>query len=170
MTMKPAPQTEWIDRVEGLDGHDVAILGVLQEDADLPVAQVAERVQLSPNACWRRIKGLEEDGFIARRVALLDPRKLRAGVTVIVTLRAAEHSEDWAESLAAIVRQTPEVVETYRMSGASDYLLKILVEDVAAYDRIYKRLSRAVRLGDVTSAFVMEEIKRTTAIPLPGRG
>jgi Lrp/AsnC family transcriptional regulator len=159
-----------MDSVEGLDGHDIAILAVLQENADLPVAQVAERVQLSPNACWRRIKRLEEDGFISRRVALLDARKLRAGLTVIVTLKAADHSEAWAESLTAVVRNTPEVVEMYRMSGVADYLLKILVEDIAAYDRVYKRLTRAVRLGDVTSAFAIEEIKRTTAIPLPNQG
>ena len=159
-----------MDSVDGLDGHDVAILAVLQDDADLPVAQVAERVHLSPNACWRRIKRLEEDGFIARRVALLDPRKLRAGVTVFVTLKATEHTDDWVDILTAAVRKTPEVVEVYRMSGAADYLLKILVEDIAAYDRVYKRLSRAVRLTDVTSAFAMEEIKHTTAIPLPGRG
>jgi Lrp/AsnC family transcriptional regulator len=159
-----------MDSVEGLDGHDIAILAVLQDDADLPVAQVAERVHLSPNACWRRIKRLEEDGFISRRVALLDSRKLRAGVTVFVTLKATEHTDEWAESLAAAVRKTPEVVELYRMSGAADYLLKILVEDIAAYDRVYKRLSRAVRLADVSSAFAMEEIKHTTAIPLPGRG
>lgn len=159
-----------MDSVEGLDGHDIAILAVLQEDADLPVAQVAERIHLSPNACWRRIKRLEEDGFISRRVALLDHRKLGAGVTVIVTLKTADHSEEWADILAAVVRKTPEVVEMYRMSGAADYLLKILVEDIAAYDGVVKRLSRAVRLGDVTSAFAIEEIKRTTAIPLPGHG
>jgi len=159
-----------MDSVEGLDGHDIAILAVLQDDADLPVAQVAERVHLSPNACWRRIKRLEEDGFISRRVALLDSRKLRAGVTVFVTLKATEHTEEWAESLAAAVRKTPEVVELYRMSGGGDYLLKVLVEDIAAYDRVYKRLSRAVRLADVSSAFAIEEIKHTTAIPLPGRG
>ena len=159
-----------MDSVEGVDGHDISIMAVLQEDADLSVAQVAERVQLSPNACWRRIKRLEEDGFISRRVALLDARKLRAGLTVIVTLKTADHSEEWADSLAAMVRKTPEVVEMYRMSGAADYLLKILVEDVAAYDRVYKRLSGAVRLGDVTSTFALEEIKRSTAIPLPGSG
>ena len=153
----------------GVDAHDLAILAVLQEDADQPVAQVAERVHLSQNACWRRIKRLEEEGYILKRVALLSKQKLGAGVTVFVTLKAAEHSDEWLEALTSAVRRIPEVVEFYRMSGEVDYLLKILVHDIDAYDRVYKRLIRAVRLSDVSSAFAMEELKLTTAIPLPGR-
>lgn len=158
-----------MDSVNGVDSQDLAILAVLQDDASLPVAQVADRVNLSQNACWRRIKRLEEDGYILRRVALLDPTKLRAGVTVFVTLKAVEHSDEWLAALTTAVRRIPEVVDFYRMSGEADYLLKIQVEDIAAYDRVYKRLIRSVKLSDVTSAFAMEELKHTTAIPLPNR-
>jgi Lrp/AsnC family transcriptional regulator len=158
------------DAADQVDAYDIAILAVLQEDASLTVAQVAERANLSQNACWRRIRRLEEEGFVRKRVALLDAGKLRAGVTVFVTVRAAEHSEAWLAAFAAAVSRFPEVVEFYRMSGETDYLIKLQVEDIPAYDRVYKRLIRSVRLSDVSSAFAMEELKHTTAIPLPGRG
>lgn len=150
-----------------LDAADLRILGVLQEDAALSVAEVAERVNLSQNACWRRIKRLEEDGIILRRVALLNAQRLEAGVTVFATIRAAEHSDAWLAELTAVVRRIPEIVEFYRMSGDIDYLLKIKVADIAAYDAVYKRLIHGIRLSDVSSAFAMEELKSTTAIPLP---
>jgi Lrp/AsnC family transcriptional regulator len=151
----------------GLDRQDVRILALLQEDASRAVAEVAEAVNLSQNACWRRIKRLEEEGFVRRRVALLDPGKLGVGVTVFVTLRAAEHSEAWLETFAAAVARIPEVMEFHRMSGDVDYLLKLRVADIADYDAVYKRLIRAARLTDVSSMFVMETLKSTTAIPLP---
>ena len=150
-----------------LDAADLRILGVLQEDAALSIGEVAERVNLSQNACWRRIKRLEEDGVILRRVALLNAARLEAGVTVFVTIRAAEHSDSWLAELTAVVRRIPEIVEFYRMSGDIDYLLKIKVADIAAYDGVYKRLIHGVRLSDVSSTFAMEELKNTTAIPLP---
>jgi Lrp/AsnC family transcriptional regulator len=150
-----------------VDAADLRILGVLQEDASLGVAEVAERVHLSTNACWRRIKRLEEDGLILRRVALLDADRLEAGVTVFVTIRAAEHSDAWLAQFADVVRRIPEIVEFYRMSGEIDYLMKIKVADIAAYDGVYKRLIRGIHLSDVSSAFAMEELKNTTAIPLP---
>jgi Lrp/AsnC family transcriptional regulator len=152
-----------------VDAADLRILGVLQEDASLAIGEVAERVNLSQNACWRRIKRMEEDGLILRRVALLDAGRLDAGVTVFATVRAAEHSEAWLGEFAAVVSRIPEIVEFYRMSGDIDYLLKIKVADIAAYDSVYKRLIRGVRLSDVSSAFAMEELKYTTAIPLPVR-
>ena len=151
----------------GIDAADLRILAVLQEDVSLSIAEVAGRVNLSQNACWRRIKRLEDDGLILRRVALLDASRLGAGVTVFVTLRAAEHSDAWLEALTAVVRRIPEIVEFYRMSGDIDYLLKIKVADIAAYDGVYKRLIHGIRLSDVSSAFAMEELKHTTAIPLP---
>jgi len=150
-----------------LDAADLRILGVLQEDASLSVGDVAERVSLSANACWRRIKRLEEDGLILRRVALLDAERLEAGVTVFVTIRAAEHSDAWLAQFSDVVRRIPEIVEFYRMSGDIDYLMKLKVADIAAYDAVYKRLIRGIRLSDVSSAFAMEELKNTTAIPLP---
>ena len=153
-----------------LDGIDVKILDLLQNDASQSIADIAERVHLSQNACWRRIKQLEEKGIIAKRVALLDPNKLGVGVTVFVTVRAGEHTERWLETFSAAVRKMPEVVEFYRMTGEIDYLLKLQVADIAAYDRVYKTLIRSAKLMDVSSAFAMEELKRTTAIPLPPYG
>ena len=153
-----------------LDGIDVKILDLLQNDASQSIADIAERVHLSQNACWRRIKQLEEEGIIAKRVALLDPQKLGVGVTVFVTVRAGEHTEKWLETFSAAVRKMPEVVEFYRMTGEIDYLLKLQVADIAAYDRVYKALIRSAKLMDVSSAFAMEELKRTTAIPLPPQG
>jgi Lrp/AsnC family transcriptional regulator len=150
-----------------LDGPDLRLLALLQEDATLSVAELAERIHLSPNACWKRVKRLEAEGVIRKRVALLDAEKLGVGVTVFVTVRAAEHSETWLRDFAAAVRRLPEVVEFYRMSGEVDYMLKIQVADIAAYDAVYQKLIRSVRLSDVSSAFAMEEIKHTTCIPLP---
>ncbi len=150
-----------------VDSHDLRLLALLQEDSTLSIAELAERINLSSNACWKRVKRLEAEGVIRKRVALLSAAKLGAGVTVFVTVRAAEHSDAWLADFAAAVRVMPEVVEFYRMSGEIDYLLKIQVADIAAYDRVYKTLIRSVRLSDVSSAFAMEEMKHTTAIPLP---
>ncbi|WP_267350353.1 MULTISPECIES: Lrp/AsnC family transcriptional regulator [unclassified Sphingomonas] len=152
-----------------LDKIDFAILDEVQRDATLSVAEVANRVHLSHNACWRRIKRLEDEGYIRARVALLDPAKLDAGMTVFVSVRTAEHSAAWLAEFSAAVRDLPEVVEFYRMAGETDYLIKIRVADIQAYDRAYKRLIERVRLTDVSAAFAMEEIKCSTAIPLPGR-
>ena len=149
-----------------LDDADIRILGILQEDASLSIANVAAMANMSHNACWRRIKRLEETGVIARRVTLLDAGKLGLDVTVFVSIRAAEHSDEWLTKLNEAVREMPEVVEFYRMTGDIDYLLKLRVESIGDYDTVYRRLIRAVRLTDVSSAFSMEEIKCTTALPL----
>jgi Lrp/AsnC family transcriptional regulator len=149
---------------QGLDRTDRRILALLQEDATLTIGALAEAVNLSHNPCWRRVKRLEDEGFIKKRVALVDPVKLGAGVVVFVTVRAAEHSDDWLTAFADAVRAIPEVVEFYRMSGDVDYMLKLRVADIAAYDRVYKRLIGSVRLMDISSAFAMEELKCTTAV------
>lgn len=151
------------------DAIDLKLLAILQDDATLPIAGIGERVHLSTNACWRRIRRLEDDGYIRKRVAVLDPVKLGVGATVFVAIRAAEHTEAWLADFARAVVAMPEVVEVYRMSGDVDYLMKVQVADIAAYDRFYQRLIRAVRVGDVSSTFAMEELKYTTALPLPGR-
>ena len=152
---------------QSLDAYDVRLLGVLQEDASLSISEMAECINLSSNACWKREKRLEAEGFIRKRVALLDAQKLGAAVTVFVSVRAAEHSDQWLSDFAAAVRKLPEVVEFYRMSGDTDYLLKLQVADIGAYDLVYQKLIRSVRLSNVSSAFAMEEIKHTTCIPLP---
>ncbi|MFN3582533.1 Lrp/AsnC family transcriptional regulator [Phenylobacterium sp.] len=154
-------------RAPELDAADVRILSALQEDGSLSVAAVAEKVNLSTNACWRRIRRLEDEGVIRRRVTLLDPEALGLDVTVFVSVRASEHSEAWLQTFADAVREMPEVVEFYRMSGEVDYLLKIQVSSIAEYDSVYKRLVSKVKLVDVSSAFAMEELKHTTALPLP---
>jgi Lrp/AsnC family transcriptional regulator len=150
-----------------LDATDIKILDILQDDASRSIADIAETVHLSQNACWRRIRQMEESGVIRKRVALLDAKKLGVGMTVFVMLRAGEHSDKWLESFAAAVRKIPEVVEFYRLAGEVDYLIKLQVADIAAYDVAYKSLIRSARLGDVSGSFAMEELKHTTAIPLP---
>ena len=149
-----------------MDAIDLKILALLQEDATRPVADVAKLVGLSTSPCWNRIQKLEADGVIARRVALLDAAKLNVGVTVFVTVRTSKHSAAWLADFAAAVSDMPEVVEFYRLSGEIDYLLRVVVPDIAAYDAFYKRLIARIDLSDVSSSFAMEQIKFTTELPL----
>ncbi|MEM1230132.1 MAG: Lrp/AsnC family transcriptional regulator [Pseudomonadota bacterium] len=153
-----------------LDRYDRAILHQLQSDAGQTNAELAERVGLSTNACWRRVKRLEEDGVIGQRVALLDRKALGLPVTVFVSVRAQEHTDRWLTQFAAAVAAVPEVMEFYRLSGDVDYLLKVVVRDIEDYDRVYKRLIALSPLSDVSSSFAMECLKSTTALPLPGAG
>ncbi|MEZ5839474.1 MAG: Lrp/AsnC family transcriptional regulator [Hyphomicrobiales bacterium] len=149
-----------------MDRIDRRILDILQHDATLPVAEIARKVGLSTTPCWRRIQKLEEDGVIEKRVALLNQKKVNAKVTVFVSVTTNKHVGDWLERFAAAVDEFPEVVEFYRMSGQIDYLLRVVVPDIEAYDRFYKRLISRVELSDVSSSFAMEQIKFTTALPL----
>lgn len=149
-----------------LDTIDRTLLRLLQQDAEIPMAQLAEAVHLSLTPCWRRVQRLKEEGIVRRQVALLDARKLNVGVTVFVTVKTSQHSQEWFEGFHTAVTQIPEVVEFFRMSGDVDYLLKVVVPDIAAYDAVYKRLIRTADLSDVSSSFAMEEIKYTTALPL----
>jgi len=149
-----------------LDRIDRRLLALLQEDATLSIADLADRIGLSTTPCWKRIKRLEQAGLILRRVAILDRNKLGLGVTVIVAVRAARHSDEWLQAFADGVAALPEVVEFYRMSGEIDYLLKIVARDIADYDRIYRKLIAVTELHDVTSSFAMQEIKSTTALPI----
>lgn len=149
-----------------MDRIDKEILALLQQNADLPLSEIATHVKLSSTPCWRRIQRLEEQGFIQRKVALLDPARLNVGVTVFVLLRTNRHNQEWFEKLRAIIAEIPEVVDFYRMSGTIDYLLRVVVPDIAAYDGVYKRLTRDIEIFEVSSSFAMEEIKHTTALPL----
>ena len=149
-----------------LDKTDIQILDILQEDASKPVADIAARVGLSVTPCWRRIQKLEEKGIIRQRVALLDAEKLGLGMSVFVAIKTDQHNADWLAEFASMIKQSPEVVEFYRMSGEVDYLLRVVVPDMAAYDRFYKSLISTVKLSDVSSSFAMEEIKNSTALPL----
>ncbi|GGX13051.1 Lrp/AsnC family transcriptional regulator [Pigmentiphaga litoralis] len=149
-----------------MDKKDSNILSILQEDATLSVNEIAERVSLSPTACWKRIQRLTQDGIIRKQVCLLDSKKLGAGVTVFVAIKTNRHDMQWLQQFAAGVRDMPEVVEFYRMSGETDYLLKVVAPDIQGFDVVYKRLIQIVELFDVSSSFAMEELKYTTALPL----
>ncbi|PLX39634.1 MAG: ArsR family transcriptional regulator [Hyphomicrobiales bacterium] len=149
-----------------MDRTDRKILAILQEDATVPVAEIGRRVGLSTTPCWRRIQKLEEEGVIRKRVAVLDPAKVNAKVTVFVAIRTNRHTENWLEEFSSTVEEFPEVVEFYRMSGDIDYLLRVVVPDIEAYDAFYKRLISRIELSDVSSTFAMEAIKYTTALPL----
>lgn len=149
-----------------MDAIDRRILAALQQDSSLSSAELAERVGLSATPCWRRVRHLEAGGYIKKRVALLDRDKLGVGTTVYVAVKTRSHDADWLEVFAATVSAMPEVIEFHRMSGDIDYLMKVVVPDIPAYDAFYKRLIAKVDLSDVSSSFAMEEIKTTTALPL----
>lgn len=149
-----------------MDRLDRKILRLLQEDATLAVADVAKKVGLSTTPCWRRIQKLEEDGVIKRRVAILNPVRVNARVTVFVAVRTSSHSHEWLKRFSEVVQEFPEVIEFYRMSGDIDYLLRVAVPDIAAYDAFYKRLISKIEIRDVSSSFAMEQIKYTTELPL----
>ena len=152
------------------DSLDISILTLLQQDSSLSVSDIAGRVGLSVTPCWRRIQRLEERGVIRRKVALLDAEKLGVGLSVFVAIRTDEHNTAWLERFASTVKALPEVVEFYRMSGDIDYLLRVVVADMRHYDAFYKKLISKVKLTDVSSSFAMEQIKYTTALPLPTMG
>ena len=149
-----------------MDRTDLRILDCLQEDASLSTAEIASRVGLSSTPCWRRIQNLEKRGVIQGRVALLDRDQLNCGVDVFVAIKTQQHNAKWFTQFAAVVEQFPEVVEFYRMSGEIDYLMRVVVPDIAAFDQFYKRLIQKIDLSDVSSSFAMERLKHTTALPL----
>ena len=149
-----------------MDTTDRKLLDILQHDAALSLDELSARMALSRNACWRRIKRLEDDGVIKARVTLLDASRINVGLTAFIALRTTEHSAKWLDQFSKAVRDLPEIVGVYRMTGDVDYLLQAVIPDVAAYDRLYKRLIGKITLADVSSSFVMEEIKSTTVLPL----
>ena len=152
-----------------MDGTDLKILAILQEDASVSVGEIAGRVGLSQTPCWRRIQRLEESGVIRKRVALLDPDSIGLGLTVFVEIETGDHSKAWLDRFAQAVLGMPEVMEVHRMAGDVDYLLRVAVADMNAYDDFYRRLIASLDIKNVTSRFAMELVKGTTAFPLsPG--
>jgi Lrp/AsnC family transcriptional regulator len=149
-----------------MDTTDRKLLDILQHDAALSLDELSARMALSRNACWRRIKRLEDEGVIKARVTLLDAGRINVGLTAFIALRTTEHSAKWLDQFSKAVRDLPEIVGVYRMTGDVDYLLQAVIPDVAAYDRLYKRLIGKITLADVSSSFVMEQIKSTTVLPL----
>jgi len=152
-----------------MDAFDRSILALLQRDASLSVADIAEHVALSKTACWRRIQALQDSGVIKARVALLNSARLGLSLTTYVLIRTNQHNEEWSQRFATLLAGIPEVLEAHRMSGDVDYLLKAVVSDMAGYDRLYKKLIQA-ELFDVSSSFVMETFKQTTELPLDDCG
>lgn len=149
-----------------MDSKDRLILELLQGDAEIALSEIASRVNLSPTPCWRRIQKLRDAGVIRKHVALCDPTLLNVGVTVFVSIRANQHTQAWLDRFTKGVKNINEVVELYRMSGEVDYLLRVVVPDIAAYDGVYKRLIKIADLHDVSSSFAMEQLKYSTALPL----
>jgi len=150
-----------------VDAIDRKILAVLQENAALSVAEIGSRVGLSSTPCWKRIQRLESDGVITKRVALVNQDHVGLGVTVFVSIETGDHSQEWLRRFAEVVGAMPEVMEFYRMAGDVDYMLRVVVADIAGYDAFYKRLIAALPLKNVTSRFAMEKIKSTTSLPIP---
>ena len=149
-----------------IDKIDRKILNILQTDAATPLEAIARQVNLTPTPCWRRIQKLEQGGVILRRVALCSADKLGVGVTVFVALKTAQHNAAWFDKFARGVRDIPEIMEFYRMSGDVDYLMRVVVPDIGAYDAFYKKLISRIEIAKVSSAFAMEQIKYTTELPL----
>jgi Lrp/AsnC family transcriptional regulator len=150
-----------------LDNTDMQLLALMQHDDSISLDLMAQQVGLSKTPCWRRIQKLEKAGYVKRHVALLDADKLALGVSVFVQVKTNQHDANWAMKFAEVVTEFPEIVEFYRMAGDYDYLMRVLVKDIPAYDRFYKKLISATALTDVTSNFAMEQIKYTTELPLP---
>lgn len=151
-----------------MDSFDRHILSILQRDATTVLKDLADAVNLTTTPCWKRVKKLEDSGYIKSRVALLDPEKLGLGLSVFVQLKTQRHDGQWLEEFARTVTQYEEVMEFYRMAGEWDYMLRLVVADMAAYDRFYKKLiSSTAGLSTITASFAMEQLKYTTALPLP---
>ena len=149
-----------------IDGTDRRILSLLQHDASLSMDALSEAVNLSRNACWRRVKRMEEAGIIRGQRLVLDANRLGCGLTALVFIHAVSHDPDWLDRFRAAVADIPHVVEAYRMTGDLDYMLKVRIADMGAYDAFYQRLIRAVPLADVSASFVMEELKADAGLPL----
>lgn len=149
-----------------LDPNDKNILKHLNRDSGQSIEAIADSIGLSRNACWRRIKRLEEDGYIKGRMAVLDREKLNLSLSVFISVQASEHNAEWLSRFRQAVMPFPEIVGVYRMTGQVDYVIRAVVPDMKAYDAFYKRLISKIDLEDVSSSFVMEEIKDTAELPL----
>lgn len=149
-----------------IDRFDLKILEQLQRDDTLSIAQLAEQIGLSVTPCWRRIQRLEKDGFIEKRIAVLNPKKLDLSLAVFVMVKTDKHNQEWLDSFQAAVQSFPEIMEVNRLAGEYDYLLKVMTRDNQSFDAFYKRLISTVELSNVTSCFSMEQVKKTTELPI----
>ena len=149
-----------------LDEIDRNILRKLQKDASVSIEQLADSINLSRNACWRRVKRLESDGIITKRIAVVDPDSLSLGLAVFVMIKAFGHDPDWLGKFKSAISSMPEIIGAHRMSGDLDYVLRVRVSDVKAYDEFYQRLISKIPVADISASFVMEDIKDTTSLPI----
>lgn len=151
---------------ETLDDFDKSILRALQRDATISMDDLSEQVNLSRNACWRRVKQMEQSGIIVRRVALLDAAKLGLPLTAFVLIRTDQHDSKWNETFRKAIAQMPEVQGAHRMTGDLDYVLRVRLADIADYDRFYQRLVAKVSISDISASFVMDDLQDTTELPI----
>ena len=149
-----------------MDAIDKKILSLLQVNADIPVAELSKKVNLSSTPCWLRINKLYKQGFIKKKVAVIDRAKINLSTVAFVQIRTSQHNMAWSKKFIEGVKEMDEVVEFYRLSGTTDYLLKVLVPSIDKFDEFYKKLTDKIDLSDVTTSFSMEEIKQTSNLPL----
>lgn len=150
-----------------LDKVDLKILSILQRDVSLPLADIADQVNLTTTPCWKRIKRMQDEGVIRHKVALLDPQQLNLDLIAMVQLKTQQHSAAWSQAFLSQIKDLDEVMECYRMAGEYDYMLKVVVKDMRSFDAFYKKLvNRVSGLTEVTSSFAMEQLKYTTQLPL----
>lgn len=152
--------------IENFTRNDIRIMEILQVDATRSLDSISDEIGVSLNTCWRRVQALEKAGVLERRVALIDNEKVGLPLTVFASVRTDEHSKEWSEAFDAAVRDIPEIVEFYRLAGDVDYIMKMMVANVAHYDAVYQRLISRVKLSDVSASFAMEKLKFTTELPL----
>ncbi|WP_417263519.1 Lrp/AsnC family transcriptional regulator [Celeribacter sp.] len=164
---EPRPRKTGSKPIESMtfDETDQRILEILQQDSDTPIQAISEAVGLSTNPCWRRIKRMEEAGVIKKRVVLVDQIRANVPLTVFIGVSTSRHEIDWLNTFRELIDEIPEVVEAYRLTGTVDYILKVVVADMAAYDAVYKRMIQRLEFSQVNSMISMEELKFTTAIP-----
>ena len=149
-----------------IDIYDRKILRLLQSDASLGIEEIADKVNLSRNPCWRRIKRMEEEGIISKRVALLDSKKLNLGLSVVILLRTNKHEPSWLTQFEKAIKVMPEIIGAYRMAGDIDYMLRVQLPNVQDYDIFYQQLISKISLSDISASFVMDTLKETTELPI----
>mgnify|MGYP006101483447 FL=1 len=149
-----------------MDAIDIKLLNLLQNNAELTIQELSSEVHLSTTPCWKRINQLKDNGYISKTVALVNRKRVNSNVTAMVSIRVTDHNQERIQHLSKVIKEIPEVIECYRMSGETDYLLKVVVSDIESYDIFYKNLIEQVQFLKVTSNFAIEEIKSTTEIPL----
>ena len=149
-----------------LDNYDHNILKMLQTDESLSIEEIAEKVNLSRNPCWRRIKRMEDEGIILKRTVVLNAKKLNLGLSVIVLLRTNKHEPSWLSKFEKAVQEIPQILGAYRTAGDIDYMLRVQLSNVDDYDNFYQKLISKVSLSDISASFVMDTLKETTELPI----